>query len=339
MSVHDIVETIVSFVRDNQAWAAPMAFVTAFLESFCFLSILWPGTAILVGISALLAAGGMKFEALWPAIVAAGFGGSLGYAISYWLGLYFKDRLVNSWPFNKNPDTITQGKAFFDKYGTASVFLGHFFGPVRAVIPVVAGMYAMKQLPFQIANIASAFIWAAGVIAPGFFLVTFKTEIFDFITAHQYIATFGMFALAFIHALPVPLIFWPTLALLFGGSLLFIYAGGSASLLFLAGVAGTFLGDLVAYSAGESQKGNPKAVWPLNWYPEGIPAARAFIERWGAAGIVFSKFMGLKRAYVPVVAGTTALPRVHFLPASLLSALLLTAVLLAPRYVLTLLGW
>jgi membrane protein DedA with SNARE-associated domain len=49
------------------------------------------------------------------------------------------------------------------------VFLGHFFGPIRAVIPVIAGMAAMRQIPFQIANITSAFLWAGGVIAPSFF--------------------------------------------------------------------------------------------------------------------------------------------------------------------------
>ena len=51
----NFVEAIVTFVQANEGWAAPIAFVVAFLESFCFLSILWPGTAILVGISALLA--------------------------------------------------------------------------------------------------------------------------------------------------------------------------------------------------------------------------------------------------------------------------------------------
>jgi membrane protein DedA with SNARE-associated domain len=30
-------------------------------------------------------------------------------------------------------------------------------------------MYAMKQLQFQIANVASAFLWAGGVLAPGTF--------------------------------------------------------------------------------------------------------------------------------------------------------------------------
>ena len=36
--------------------------------------------------------------------------------------------------------------------GAWGVFVGHFFGPVRAVIPVVAGMFAMRQLPFQVAT-------------------------------------------------------------------------------------------------------------------------------------------------------------------------------------------
>ena len=331
MTVQSAVELIVSFVRENQAWAAPMAFLIAFMESFCFLSILWPGTAMLVGISALLAAGGVEISVLWPAILAAGAGGTLGYALSYWIGRYFKDRLLNIWPFNRHPGTLTQGKEFFEKYGAASVFLGHFFGPVRAIIPVVAGMYAMPQLPFQFANILSAFIWAAGVIAPGFFLVAFKSQIFDFISAHQYMAATGMFALAMLHTLPIPILFWPTLALLFGGSLLYLYAGGDLPLLFVAGVFGTLLGDLYAYWSGQENRNEPRQAWLHSWYSDSIPGARAFLNRWGASGVIFSKFMGLRRAHVPIVAGMDGMPEIKFLPASLLSAILLTCVLVAPH--------
>ncbi len=169
MTVQDIVQPIVDFVRVHESWAAPIAFGVSFAESFCFLSLLWPGTAILIGISALLAAGGVGFDVMWPAVVAAGLGGALGYAVSYWLGLYYKDEIANIWPFTRYPDMIPRGKIFFDNWGALGVFFGHFFGPVRAVIPVVAGMYHMKQLPFQLANITSAFLWAAGVIAPGYF--------------------------------------------------------------------------------------------------------------------------------------------------------------------------
>jgi membrane protein DedA with SNARE-associated domain len=169
MTVHGFIELIVAFVRDHQAWAAPMAFGVAFLESFCFLSIIWPGTAILVAISGLLAAGGVGIDVLWPAILAAGIGGTLGYAVSYWIGLYYKDDIKTMWPFNRNPALLERGETFFAKWGAIGVFLGHFFGPVRAIIPVVAGMYAVPQWQFQLANITSAFLWAAGVIAPGYF--------------------------------------------------------------------------------------------------------------------------------------------------------------------------
>jgi membrane protein DedA with SNARE-associated domain len=169
MTVQGFVELIVAFVRDHQAWAAPMAFGVAFLESFCFLSIIWPGTAILVAISGLLAAGGVGIDVLWPAILAAGVGGTVGYAVSYWIGLYYKDDIKTMWPFNRNPVLLERGERFFAKWGAIGVFLGHFFGPVRAIIPVVAGMYAVPQWQFQLANITSAFLWAAGVIAPGYF--------------------------------------------------------------------------------------------------------------------------------------------------------------------------
>jgi membrane protein DedA with SNARE-associated domain len=169
MNVQDFVDATVAFVRANEDWAGPVAFVVAFLESFFFLSILWPGTAILIGISALLARSGVEMAVLGPAIIWAGIGGSLGYAISYWIGLYYKDGIRDLWPFSRYPAMVDRGQVFFQRWGALSVFFGHFFGPVRAVIPVVAGMYAVPQWQFQIANILSAFIWSAGVFAPTYF--------------------------------------------------------------------------------------------------------------------------------------------------------------------------
>jgi len=169
MSVQDFVDATVAFVREHDNWAVPIAFVVAFLESFCFLSIVWPGTAILIGISALLAKSGVEIDVLWPAIISAGIGGSVGYAVSYWIGLYYKDDIHRIWPFNRSPGLVERGENFFARWGALSVFFGHFFGPVRAIIPVVAGMYAMPQWQFQLANVVSAFIWAGGIIAPAYF--------------------------------------------------------------------------------------------------------------------------------------------------------------------------
>jgi len=171
--MHEYADAVVAFVQANQAWAAPVAFILAFGESLAFISLILPSTVILVAIGGLLGASDID---VWPVVVAAGFGGALGYAASYWVGLYFKDSINSIWPFRAYPEMMQRGRTFFEKYGVFGVFLGHFFGPIRAVIPVIAGMAAMRQIPFQIANFTSAFLWAAGVIAPSFYGLKWLTH-------------------------------------------------------------------------------------------------------------------------------------------------------------------
>jgi membrane protein DedA with SNARE-associated domain len=164
VTIAEIAQSVVEFVRTHETWAAPVVFILALGESLAFLSLLLPATVILFGIGGLMGASGIHILPVWIAAVA---GSVLGYAISYWIGFYFKDDIVKIWPFSKYPDMIPRGRAFFEKYGAAGVFLGHFFGPLRAVVPVVAGMYAMPQLPFQIANILSSTLWSTGILLPG----------------------------------------------------------------------------------------------------------------------------------------------------------------------------
>jgi membrane protein DedA with SNARE-associated domain len=63
---------------------------------------------------------------------------------------------------------VERGEQFFLRWGLWSVFIGRFFGPVRAVIPLIAGTFAMPALPFQIANVTSAVLWGFVLLAPGF---------------------------------------------------------------------------------------------------------------------------------------------------------------------------
>lgn len=336
--IQGFVDSITALMREHESWAVPIAFLVAFGESLCFASIVWPGWAILVGFSGALAASGVSPNVLFPMVIAAGLGGAFGYALSYWIGAYFKDSIPNIWPFKKDPTLIPRGEEFFNKYGAWSVFLGHFVGPVRAVIPVVAGMFRMPQLPFQIANSVSAFVWAAWAVLAPFWGIYYKDTIFSFIVAHQQIAAAGMFLLAMLHALPVPMLFWPTVVLLVLGGFLYLVAGGDPCLVLLAGTLGVLSGDLIGYFLGRTRSEDPHAVWPLSWYPDGIPAARDYLAERGALGVISSKFLGLSRAYVPIVAGATGMPLGKFWAASLVSALLITAVCLSPRFILRLFG-
>lgn len=332
MSLDDIVQPIVSFVRDHQAWAMPIAFLVAFGESFAFFSLLWPGTAILVGISALLAASGMEIGTLWPAIVAAAFGGSLGYALSYWLGYYFKDSIPKIWPFSRHPELIPQGEQFFARYGAFGVFLGHFFGPVRAVIPVVAGMFAMRQLPFQIANITSAFLWSAGVIAPAFFLVTFKDQIFQWMRDYELVVAAVMFVLGLANSIPHKLLAVPTLIAFVALGALQLYAGGHVVPLWIAGAAGAFLGDQIAYTIGRGLDPG-KDFFYIGIDAKRLARARSYVRQYGASTVLLAKFSAGWRASIPVAAGLVRSARLPFIAVSLLSASVWSGVLLAPRFI------
>jgi undecaprenyl-diphosphatase len=96
-------------------------------------------------------------------------GAIAGDGISYWLGRHYKERLVNIWPFSRYPGMLTKGEAFFHRHGGKSVLFGRFVGPVRPVIPVVAGMLGMRPVRFGVVNVLSAVGWALVYILTGVF--------------------------------------------------------------------------------------------------------------------------------------------------------------------------
>ena len=71
------------------------------------------------------------------------------------------------WPFSRNPDLLPSGIRFFQKHGGKSVFIGRFFGPVRAVIPLAAGVLQMPRGWFWFANVTSALVWAPMLLFAG----------------------------------------------------------------------------------------------------------------------------------------------------------------------------
>jgi membrane protein DedA with SNARE-associated domain len=166
MGFEEVVNNVIAFVRDNQAWAAPVVFLLAFGESLAFLSLMVPGWLALVGIGALLGVSGISF---WPVWVAGAMGAALGDWISYWIGFRFKDDVRRMWPLSRYPDLLPSAERFVSAWGIPSIFIGRFFGPLRAFVPLAAGIFEMPYWRFQFANFTSAFVWAAVVLSPGTF--------------------------------------------------------------------------------------------------------------------------------------------------------------------------
>lgn len=164
MGFEELVRGLSDFVRDHQAWAAPMVFVLAFGESLAFLSLFIPGWAALVAIGALVGSSGINF---WPVWIGGALGAAMGDWLSYWVGFTFKDRVVGMWPLSRHPEMLVRAEKFVQRWGIAAIFIGRFFGPLRAFVPLAAGIFEMPYWYFQLANFSSAFVWAAVVLAPG----------------------------------------------------------------------------------------------------------------------------------------------------------------------------
>ncbi len=172
---------ILSVIKSHPELSAFVIGLTAFGESFVFLSLLFPGTAILIAAGALVSEG---FLDPAPVVIAGLVGAVLGDAVSFWLGQRFGGLLPKLWPFRGHPERLRRGIDFFKRFGGMSVFIGRFFGPFRAVVPTAAGMMQMPTWRFYLANILSAAIWASALVLSGGLLTrmleqeSFDTKIF-----------------------------------------------------------------------------------------------------------------------------------------------------------------
>ena len=164
MHLHDIVQQTIDFVRAHAEWAPPVVFVLAFAESLAFISLLVPAWGALVAMGALIKSGGLEF---WPVWVGGAMGAACGDWLSYWVGLKLEHGVANIWPLSRHPDLIPRGEAFVKKWGVLGIFIGRFFGPLRASVPLVAGIFEMPYWRFQFANFFSAFVWAAVLLTLG----------------------------------------------------------------------------------------------------------------------------------------------------------------------------
>ncbi|MGB5734304.1 MAG: DedA family protein, partial [Thiohalocapsa sp.] len=160
----ELLQHLLDWVTANPGWAYLLVLLAAFAESLAVIGMVVPGVMIMLGAGALIAAGSLDF---WPTCLSAVVGAITGDGISYWLGYRYRHHIRAAWPFNRHPGQLDQGEAFFRRYGAKSVVLVRFFGPVRAIVPLVAGIMQMAPRRFVLANVASALAWAPAYLAPG----------------------------------------------------------------------------------------------------------------------------------------------------------------------------
>ena len=164
MTFDQLTGTLVDFVRAHQAWAPLIVGALAFGESLAVLSLLIPATVMLLAIGGIIGGIGLDFWPIWGGAVVGAF---LGDWVSYEVGRHYGDAIRHSWPLNKQEAMVARGEDYIRRWGVGGVFVGRFFGPLRAIVPLVAGVFEMSRGLFQLANFASALLWAFLMLAPG----------------------------------------------------------------------------------------------------------------------------------------------------------------------------
>jgi membrane protein DedA with SNARE-associated domain len=167
--LEEFTNAVGDFIQDHGFWAGPIVGLITFGESLAVVGLLIPATALLMVVGGLLATGVIDPV---PILAFAIVGAILGDWVSYWIGRKTGPSVYRRWPLVKHRTLVARSRLFFRRFGFASIFIGRFLGPIRATIPLVAGVMKMNRRKFQLANVASAIIWVPTLLAPGYFAVT-----------------------------------------------------------------------------------------------------------------------------------------------------------------------
>ncbi|ARG97600.1 VTT domain-containing protein [Legionella micdadei] len=170
----DYIQPLTIWLHNHPQWALLITFVVALSESLAIVGSIIPGSVTMTAIGILAGSGVMRIDST---LIAAALGAIAGDGASYLLGYYFSERLTSIWPFSRYPNWLSYGKEYFARHGGKSVVIGRFVGPLRSIIPVIAGMMHMNRWRFFIANFISAIGWSILYVLPGVLIGTASSEL------------------------------------------------------------------------------------------------------------------------------------------------------------------
>lgn len=170
----NILQYIIDFLHNNPHSAGMIVFFIAFSEALAVVGTIVPGSITMTAVGILI---GSKAIPLTSNVILAVLGAISGDFLSYWIGRHYQSSIHKIWPFTRYPHWLEKGETFFRKHGGKSILLGRFFGPIRCLVPLIAGSFNMGQVRFLIATIPSAAAWAIGYMIPGILIGALSLEL------------------------------------------------------------------------------------------------------------------------------------------------------------------
>jgi len=155
------------------------------------------------------------------------------------------------------------------------------------------------------------------------------SALLDWTRQHPQWSALAVFVIALSESLAVVGLFVPGAVLMVAtGALIGLGVIGFWPIL-LAAVAGEIVGDGLSYWLGYHYRDRIRKFWPFRNHPRWLAQGESFLHRHGGKSILFGRFVGPVRPFIPLVAGMLDMrPRVFYL------ANVSSALLWAPAYLL-----
>ncbi|MGI8635913.1 MAG: DedA family protein [Segetibacter sp.] len=154
-----------------------------FAETGLFVGFFLPGDSLLfaagIYVQDLSAAFyGAHFSIIIVLVIIASI---LGNMVGYWFGYRYGSHLFerkDSLLFKKKH--LLKAKAFYDKYGKATILIAKFLPIMRTFAPIVAGIVKMKKGAFTLYNIFGSTLWVLSMMMGGYYLQRWVEKRFQF---------------------------------------------------------------------------------------------------------------------------------------------------------------
>lgn len=163
----ETLDSLLAWTHLHPALALGLLFVFGFFEYVFVVGLFLPGVPIMWSFGALCSLGALEF---WPVYGLVTLGAVCGDTFSYFLGRHFGERLFATPFFLKRPKLLHRGRSFFQRHGGKGVVFVHLLGPLRSLLPAVAGAYGMRAPAFLSSAIVGAALWALVYLFPGLVL-------------------------------------------------------------------------------------------------------------------------------------------------------------------------
>ncbi len=157
-------ELLLNSIHDYSHFAWFIAWAVAFAESLIIVGFFFPGWVLLLTLGALIGAQALPF---WPVFFGAYGGAVMGEGLGFVLGSTHSHTIRRSRFLQHHADIVLRAELFFLRFGALALVAGRFIGPIRAVLPFIAGCLHFSPRRYWFINVFSAFFWALAYLLPG----------------------------------------------------------------------------------------------------------------------------------------------------------------------------